>query len=68
VFKAQMDRQLRELRASKVLPGFDAIRLPGEQRRSRRAERLSKGVPVFPEVVAQLDKLAGELKIRPLRR
>jgi LDH2 family malate/lactate/ureidoglycolate dehydrogenase len=68
VFKAQMDRQLRDLKASKVLPGFDAIRLPGEQRRTRRAERLSKGVPVFPEVVEQLDKLAGELKIKPLKR
>ena len=39
VFKAQIDRQLRDLKASKVLPGFDAIRLPGEQRRTRRAER-----------------------------
>src|SRR5882724_4039017 len=51
MFKSQMDRQLRDLKASKVLPGFDAIRLPGEQRRTRRAERASKGVPVFPEVV-----------------
>ncbi|MCX7312404.1 MAG: Ldh family oxidoreductase [Hyphomicrobiales bacterium] len=67
VFKAQIDRQLRDLRSSKVLPGFDSIRLPGEQRRSRRAERLRDGVPVFPEVVAQLDILAGELKIMPLR-
>jgi hypothetical protein len=24
-------------------------------------------VPVFPEVVAQLDRLAAELKIKPLR-
>jgi L-2-hydroxycarboxylate dehydrogenase (NAD+) len=55
------------LKASKVLPGFDAIRLPGEQRRARRAERSRDGVPVFPEVVEQLDKLAAELKIRPLR-
>src|SRR5258707_13764601 len=29
MFKSQMDRQLRDLKASKVLPGFDAIRLPG---------------------------------------
>jgi L-2-hydroxycarboxylate dehydrogenase (NAD+) len=68
MFKAQMDRQLRDLKASKALPGFDAIRLPGEQRRIRRAERLSMGVPVFPEVVEQLDKLASELKIKPLQR
>ena len=68
MFKSQMDRQLRDLKATAVLPGFDAIRLPGEQRRTRRAERLSKGVPVFPEVVEQLDKLASELKIKPLKR
>ena len=66
-FKAQIDRQLRELKASPVLPGFDEIRLPGEQRRVRRAERAAKGVPVFPEVIEQLDKLAADLKIKPLR-
>ena len=66
-FKAEIDRQLRDLKASKPLPGFDAVRLPGEQRRIRRAERARDGVPVFPEVVDQLDKLAGELKIKPLR-
>ncbi len=65
-FKAQIDRQLRDLKASKPLPGFDAIRLPGEQRRSRRGERAANGVPVFPEVIKQLDKLATDLKIRPL--
>jgi L-2-hydroxycarboxylate dehydrogenase (NAD+) len=67
VFKAQVDRHVRDLRSSKVLPGFDAIRLPGEQRQARRADRATNGVPVFPEVVAQLDKLASELSIKPLR-
>jgi LDH2 family malate/lactate/ureidoglycolate dehydrogenase len=66
-FKSAIDRQLRELRSSQVLPGFDSIRLPGEQRQARRADRVKNGVPVFPEVVAQLDKLAAELKIKPLR-
>src|SRR6185312_11826828 len=42
-FKAEIDRQLRELKTSKVLPGFDAIRLPGEQRATRRAERAWQG-------------------------
>jgi LDH2 family malate/lactate/ureidoglycolate dehydrogenase len=65
-FKSEVDRQLRDLKSSKVLPGFDSIRLPGEQRSVRRAERARDGVPVFPEVVEQLDKLAAELKIRPL--
>jgi L-2-hydroxycarboxylate dehydrogenase (NAD+) len=66
-FKAQIDRQLRELKSSPVLPGFDSIRLPGEQRQTRRADRATNGVPVFPEVVEQLDKLAADLKITPLR-
>ena len=58
-FKAEIDRHLRDLRGSKTLPGFDAIRMPGEQRRTRRAERLRDGVPMPGELVAQLDKLAG---------
>ena len=67
VFKSEIDRHLRDLKSSPVLPGFDAIRLPGQQRLARRAERAAKGVPVLPEVVEQLDKLAAELKIKPLR-
>jgi LDH2 family malate/lactate/ureidoglycolate dehydrogenase len=65
-FKSEVDRQVRDLKASKVLPGFDAIRLPGEQRQARRADRSNNGVPVFPEVIEQLDRLAGELKIKKL--
>jgi L-2-hydroxycarboxylate dehydrogenase (NAD+) len=66
-FKSQIDRQLRDLKSSPVLPGFDSIRLPGEQRQARRADRAANGVPVFPEVIEQLGKLADELKIKPLR-
>jgi LDH2 family malate/lactate/ureidoglycolate dehydrogenase len=62
-----IDRQLRDLKSSPVLPGFDRIRLPGEQRLARRVERARDGVPLLPEVVEQLDTLAAELKIRPLR-
>jgi L-2-hydroxycarboxylate dehydrogenase (NAD+) len=65
-FKSEVDRQLSELKTSKMLPGFDSIRLPGEQREARRADRRTNGMPVFPEVVEQLDKLAVELKIKPL--
>ncbi|MBM3528608.1 MAG: Ldh family oxidoreductase [Alphaproteobacteria bacterium] len=66
-FKAEVDRHLRDLKSSPRLPGVDEIRIPGEQRRARRAERLRDGVPVFPEVVTQLDALAADLKITPLR-
>ena len=43
------------------------VRLPGEQRAQRRADRLANGLALPPELLAQLDKLAGELAIKPLR-
>ena len=53
--------------ASKPLPGFDAVRLPGQERRTRRADRLKNGVPMPGELVSELDKLASETGITPLR-
>jgi L-2-hydroxycarboxylate dehydrogenase (NAD+) len=67
VFTAEVDRHLDELRGSKRLPGVEAIRLPGDRRRECRAERLRGGVPIAPTLLAQLDKLAGELMVKPLR-
>ena len=57
---------MRELRNSKALPGNDAVRLPGEQRAQRRADRSRNGLALPPELLVQLDKLATELAIKPL--
>ncbi|MPZ37190.1 MAG: Ldh family oxidoreductase [Rhizobiales bacterium] len=65
-FKAEMDRHLRDLRTSKPLPGFDRVRLPGQERSARRADRLKNGVPLPRELTAQLDTLAGDLGVKPL--
>jgi LDH2 family malate/lactate/ureidoglycolate dehydrogenase len=65
-FAAAMDRHLGELRESAKLPGFDAIRMPGEERRRRRLDRCTNGVPLAPPLVKQLDELAASLKIKPL--
>jgi L-2-hydroxycarboxylate dehydrogenase (NAD+) len=64
-FKAEVDRHVRELRTSKTLPG-ETVRLPGEQRAQRRADRARNGLMLPPELHAQLDKLATELSIKPL--
>jgi LDH2 family malate/lactate/ureidoglycolate dehydrogenase len=64
-FKAEIDRHIRELRTSKTLPG-ETVRLPGEARARRRADRLRNGLILPPELLAQLDKLAAELSIVPL--
>jgi LDH2 family malate/lactate/ureidoglycolate dehydrogenase len=65
-FKAEVDRHIRAMRDTKPLPGH-TVRLPGEQRAKRRTDRLHNGLPLAPELLAQLDKLAGDLSIKPLR-
>ena len=65
-FKAEVDRHIRELRNTKALPG-QSVRLPGERRAQRRADRLRNGLTIAPELLAQLDKLAADLSIKPLR-
>ena len=65
-FKAEVGRHLVELRNSKLLPGFEEIRLPGDRRRECREERLRDGIPIPPPLLAQLDQLAGELGVKPL--
>ena len=65
-FKAEVDRHIRSLRTSKTLPG-ETVRLPGEQRAQRRADRLANGLALPGELLVQLDKLAAELAIKPLR-
>jgi len=66
VFAAEMDRQLRDLASSPTLPGFDSIRLPGADRRKRRADRSANGVQLPPGLVKQLDDMAASLKLEPL--
>ena len=65
-FASDMDRQLKELRGSRTLPGFDAVRMPGEARRQRRADREANGVPLPASLLIQLDALANKLAIAPL--
>jgi L-2-hydroxycarboxylate dehydrogenase (NAD+) len=66
-FTAGVDRHIGDLRASERLPGVDEIRLPGDRRAACRDERDRDGVPLAPALLAQLDKLAAELKVKPLR-
>ena len=67
-FKAEVDRHLRELRGSARLPGFDAIRLPGEERRRRREERVREGVPMPRELIEQLDELAQGVDLQRIQQ
>jgi LDH2 family malate/lactate/ureidoglycolate dehydrogenase len=66
MFGAEVDRHLNELRSSRRLPGVEAIRLPGEDRRRRRNDRAANGVALPAGLLKQLDELAANLKITPL--
>jgi LDH2 family malate/lactate/ureidoglycolate dehydrogenase len=65
-FKRQVDAVIRQLHGSALLPGFDHIRLPGEDRHRRIEERRAHGIPIPPELRTALDKLAADLHIPPL--
>jgi LDH2 family malate/lactate/ureidoglycolate dehydrogenase len=65
-FKAEIDRHVHDLATSKRLPGVDEIRIPGQGRVRRRADRAQNGVPLAPLLIKQVDEMAGTLGIRTL--
>jgi L-2-hydroxycarboxylate dehydrogenase (NAD+) len=66
VFKAEVDRHIRELASSRRLPGSGEIRVPGTGRAARKAEREKNGVPLHATLLAQVDEVAKSLNITPL--
>lgn len=65
-FRQSVDALVRDLRASRRLPGVDRIRLPGEGSHAARADRMQHGIPLPAPLVASLAQLATELRIQPL--
>jgi L-2-hydroxycarboxylate dehydrogenase (NAD+) len=66
VFKAEVDRHIRDLAGSQRLPGVDEIRVPGQGRVARRKEREANGVPIGAALVTQVDEVAKSLGVTPL--
>ncbi len=67
-FKAEVDRHVRDMRDSKPMAGVDKIRMPGDQRFARIAERSAEGIPLSAELIKKLDALAADLGIARLER
>lgn len=65
-FKESVDRLVRDIRASKRLPGVDRIRLPGESSHAARADRTRNGIPLPAALAASLARLAEDLGVAPL--
>jgi L-2-hydroxycarboxylate dehydrogenase (NAD+) len=68
VFATMARRHLDELRQSERLPGVASIRLPGDERAVRRADRTRAGVPMPPQLLQKLDDLAAGLGVERLAR
>lgn len=64
--RQQVDVLVKDLRASRRMPGVEHIRMPGEGSHQARIENQTGGVPVPSALRAALDTLAHELRIPPL--
>jgi L-2-hydroxycarboxylate dehydrogenase (NAD+) len=66
-FKAEVDRLIRDLRASERMPGVERIFMPGEQSHEKRVSQSRNGIALAPQLMKTLDDLAREIGITPLK-
>ena len=67
-FFQRMDRLMEGVHSAPRRSGVDKILLPGERRQSILTENTAKGIPIHPNILAELSTLADELKIPPRNR
>ena len=67
IFTREARRHLDDLRQSQPLPGVEKVRLPGDERARRYAQRLSEGIPLPGPLLARLNALAAEFGVLPLK-
>ena len=66
IFKANVDRLIRDMRGSARMPGVARIYVPGERSHETRIKRSRDGIPIDPALLTILDKLADELGVTRL--
>jgi LDH2 family malate/lactate/ureidoglycolate dehydrogenase len=66
LFKRRIDALVRDIRGSQRMKGVERIWLPGEQSHAKYRDRLEKGVPLSPALLASLNQLAATLRIDAL--
>jgi LDH2 family malate/lactate/ureidoglycolate dehydrogenase len=66
IFKAAVDEVFAQMLASRTLPGYDRVRIPGDQRSATFKDRSANGVPLHPSLLETLSKIADELNIPKL--
>jgi LDH2 family malate/lactate/ureidoglycolate dehydrogenase len=61
--RRRTDALIRDVHASQPAEGFERVMVPGELEWRTHAERSASGVPLAPELVAELDRFARELGV-----
>jgi LDH2 family malate/lactate/ureidoglycolate dehydrogenase len=61
-----MEAIIELMRSCPSAPGVERIFVPGEIEHETERRRRSEGIPINPELQAQLTELAGELKVKGL--
>lgn len=64
-FKRASDDVLNQMRSVEPLPGYDAVRVPGQDRRALCRERLRDGIPLHANLCKTLNEIGQELGIAP---
>jgi len=64
--ESRFDRVANDLRASKTMPGFDRVRLPGDESFRKEQENAAEGITLSEGLIEALNTLATELEIAPL--
>ena len=60
-FRKHADEAIRQIRASKRVPGVERIYLPGEKEFETESERSRSGIPLSPEMQSELRQLADDV-------
>ncbi len=66
--RKRIDALIRDVHASEPAVGFERVCVPGEIEYRCQQERSARGVPLAPELVAELEGFASQLGLGPLRQ
>ena len=62
-FKKRVEQMIAQVKDSSLAEGVDRVYLPGEIEHVSMEQRLKEGIPLFPYIHEQLDKLGKDLGI-----
>ena len=67
-FKGRVDYIINVLKKSRLADGYDEILIPGELESRTAKKQLKTGVSVMGTVLDELDKIARDFRVAPLKR